>query len=396
MDPQLRAAFVLEQALGHITHGANLERLVAGQDRLTPAFLRIPFDLHPRQAIIPGFGNWTIRAGMRARRAIRRQYRAQGIDVMFIHTQVPALLAQAWMKRIATVVSLDATPLQIDEMSVQYNHRSSSERVERWKFEINRRCFLRADQLVAWSEWTRDSLVQDYGIRSESVTVIAPGVDFSRWGIARPDKDVADHPVRVLFVGGGLERKGGLLLLEAARRLRADPGVPEFEVHLVTGTEVPDEPGIVIHNAMTPNSPALVELYQKCDIFCLPTLGDCLPLVLAEAAACSMALVSTNVGAISEVVRNGDTGVLIEPGDLDSLEGALRRLLLDPVERRRLGAAAHELARKEHDASVNAERIVDLLVRIGHPTDSGQPVRRPSRLRWPVQQVYGPLFRGSG
>jgi len=350
--------------LGHVTHGANLERLVAAYDRPAAVFLRIPFDQHPRCAIIPGFGNWTIRAGIRARRAIRRQYRAHGIDVMFIHTQVPALLARTWMKRIATVVSLDATPLQIDEMSEQYDHRTSSPRVERWKFEINRRCFLRAHELIAWSDWTRDSLVRDYGIRPERVTVIAPGVDFSQWG-ERLDRDVADQPVRVLFVGGGLERKGGLLLLEAARRLRADPSVPEFEVHLVTGTAVPDEPGVVIHNTMTPNSAALVELYQTCDIFCLPTLGDCLPLVLAEAAACSMALVATNVGAISEIVRNGDTGILIEPGDLDSLEVALRRLLVDPVERRRLGAAAHDLARKEHDASVNAGRIVDLLVSIG-------------------------------
>jgi glycosyltransferase involved in cell wall biosynthesis len=125
-------------------------------------------------------------------------------------------------------------------MGEHYEHRTSSSRVEHWKFKANQRCFRRARHLIAWSNWTREALVRDYGVDRERVSVIAPGVDFTRWEFVRPEISEADSPVGILFVGGGLERKGGLLLLEAARRLRARPGVPEFEFHLVTSAEVPD------------------------------------------------------------------------------------------------------------------------------------------------------------
>jgi glycosyltransferase involved in cell wall biosynthesis len=171
--------------------------------------------------------------------------------------------------------------------------------------------------------------------------------------------------VKILFVGGDFERKGGPLLLEATRRLRRDPQLPEFELHLVTHAEIPNEPGVVCHKGLTANSPKLIELYHQCEIFCLPTNADTLGLVLAEAAASSMALVSTNVGAIREIVRDGETGVLIEPGNVDALEGALSQLVSDPTLRTRLGQAAHDLAHQKHDARANAARIVALMVEIG-------------------------------
>lgn len=307
--------------------------------------------------------------------------------MLFIHTQVPALLARGWMRRIPTIVSLDATPRQIDQMGVQYDHRTSSQLVERWKFEANKRCLARARHLVTWSEWTREALVRDYDVDRERVSVIAPGVDFTRWEYGRAGKSQDDRPVGILFVGGDLQRKGGAVLLEAARRLRERPEVPEFELHLVTNAEVPSGHGVVCHSGLTPNSPQLIELYRQCEVFCLPTLGDCLPLVLAEAAACSMALVSTKVGAIQEIVRDGETGFLVEAGDVEALANALGKLITDPSLRRRLGDAAHDLARRDHDASVNARRVAELLTAVAGralvisdempATDTTDPRRAP-------------------
>lgn len=365
VDGPLQAAFVLEQTLGHVTHSNNLERLVVGTDELAPSFLPVEFESARWTGKIPGLRNWTVRAGIRARRAIRRQFHGSGIDVMFIHTQVPAILAGSWMKRIPTVVSMDATPLQYDQMGDHYGHRMSSRSVERLKFEWNRRCFRRAIQLIAWSEWTRDGLVRDYGIDRDRLTVIAPGVDLARWGLVRRETRVTDRPVKILFVGGDLERKGGLLLLEATRVLREDLDVPAVELHLVTRADVPSDPDAVVHDDMAPNTDALIELYHGCDIFCLPTLADCLPLVLAEAAACSMALVCSDVGAIHELVRDEETGLLVPPANLDALVHALRRLVTDAALRHRLGVAAHALAAKDHDAKLNAGRIVELMIAVG-------------------------------
>jgi len=280
---------------------------------------------------------------------------------MFVHSQVPAILLGRRMRRIPTVVSLDATPMQYDELGEFYAHEIGSPPVERLKYWANRRCYSRARHLITWSEWAKRGLVDHYGVPADSVTVIAPGVDVDRW--SAPDRTGRDGPVRVLFVGGDLKRKGGDLLLEAARRLRAETELPEFEVHLVTAPCDVEEPGVVVHTGLTANSPGLIEQYQRADIFCLPTSGDCLPMVLAEAGAAGLPLISTDVGAISELVRDGETGRLIRAGDLDALVDALAAMLRSAELRLEYGRSARDLVRQDHNASTNATRIVEVLRR---------------------------------
>jgi glycosyltransferase involved in cell wall biosynthesis len=192
------------------------------------------------------------------------------------------------------------------------------------------------------------------------VTVVPPGVDVELWRRADA-RDPRRARLGVLFVGGDLKRKGGDLLLEAAERLRADPAVPPFDLHLVTRSEVEPRDGVVVHR-LSPNSPELIALYKSCDVFCLPTLGDCLPMVLSEAGAAGLALIATDVGAIHEVVRDGQTGLLVGPGDLDGLTAALRRVLTDEQLRRKLGEAAAEHVRSAYDAAANAAQLCELLV----------------------------------
>ena len=166
----------------------------------------------------------------------------------------------------------------------------------------------------------------------------------------------------MLFVGGDLERKGGFVLLDAVRRLR-DAGVA-IELDLVTRDEVPDQEGVRAHHGLTPNSPPLIELYHRADVFCLPTMGDCLPMVLSEAGAVGLPLVSTDVGAISEIVRDGETGLLVPVDDAGALAAALHRLADDPDVRRRMGEAARQLVREQFDAGANARTLVALLLDI--------------------------------
>lgn len=361
-DPAPVAAVVLEQTLGHVTHSKNLQSLLPQVGGVEPVFLPVAFD--PGERHIPGWSNWTVRAGIRATGALlalRRRRPAVRPDVMFVHTQVPAVLLGPFMRRTPTVVSIDATPKQYDELGEFYAHAQGSPWVEQRKFRANQRCFQRAAHVVAWSAWSKRGLVDEYGIDPERITVIAPGVDVDQW--ARPgERDSAEgRPVRVLFVGGDLPRKGGDLLIEAIRRLRADAELPDVELHLVTTAVVDDEPGVVVHRGLTSNSPALIEQYHLADVFALPTLGDCLPMVLAEAAATGLPLLSTDVGAIHEIVRQGETGELVPTGDVDALTAALRRLVADEALRRSYGEAALRLARADHDARVNAGRIASIL-----------------------------------
>lgn len=354
-----RVGFVLEATLGHITHAANLRDLIPATGRVTPAFAAVEYPVSGRAARLPGYGNWTVRAGLRARTAIRRLKDEGALDALFIHTQVPAILSPDHLGRIPSVVSLDATPIQYDALGAHYGHAVGTGRAERLKLAANRLCFRRANRIVAWSHWTKAGLVERYDVPPDKVVVIPPGVNTAsftpRAGAA------ADHDeMRVLFVGGDFERKGGSVLVAAVVALRAEGA--NVSVDVVTRDEVAPADGVRVHHGLGPNSPGLIDLYQWADVFCLPTLGDCLPMVLSEAGAIGLPLVSTDVGAIREIVRDGETGLLTPVGDAGALAGALGRLADDPSLRRRLGARAQVVVGDEFDAAKNAGRLADLLV----------------------------------
>ena len=360
--------FVLEQTLGHVAHAGNLRSLVPLDERINPLFVPIPYEVEGWQSRVPGFSNWTVRAGLRAHRAIRRVEERHDLAALFIHTQVPAVLAGRTLRRIPTVVSLDATPLQFDELGHMYAHDRGPDRVERIKWTLNRNTFARAAHVVSWSAWSKESLVDSYEVPADKITVLAPGVDVAKWTNPNPP-DSSGGPLRILFVGGDLERKGGTLLIDAVRRMRS-AGV-DVELDLVTGADVAPEAGLVVHRGLRPNTSALIELYHRADVFCLPTLADCLPMVLSEAGAAGLPLVSADVGAIREIVHDGETGLIVEPGSVDSLASALTRLAMDADLRLSMGARAAALVAAQFDAVKNSRRIVDILLdTVGHPIPS--------------------------
>jgi glycosyltransferase involved in cell wall biosynthesis len=365
-----RVGFVIEESLGHATHAANLQRLLDGTTSIEAELRTVA----QRPTRVPGLGNWTVQAGLQARSRVRELRRAGRLDALFVHTQVPAILIPDVIRRTPTVVSLDATPKQYDELGQHYAHRPGPAVVERLKTAIHRSCFHGARRLVAWSDWTKAGLVDDYGVPAGKVSVIPPGIDTDFWdgGPARPDRESRAGPARVLFVGGNFARKGGLVLLDAATQLR-DRGV-EVEFDIVTRDDVPAAPDVRVHHGLTPNAPELIDLYRRADVFCLPTLADCLPLAFAEAGAMSLPCIATDVGAVREIVEHERTGLVVPVDDADQLARAIERLADDPASRRRLGDAARRHILAAHDARRNAERLVELL--IATATDAAAPTTR--------------------
>ena len=211
-------------------------------------------------------------------------------------------------------------------------------------------------RLVAWSEWTKLGLVRDYEVPADKITVIPPGVNVHEWRRPTPRVPHAE-PVKILFVGGDLERKGGLVLLEAFRALRH----LGLELHLVTKDRPAPEPGVFVYNGLQANSQPLKDLYHSCDIFALPTFGDTFAMVLSEAGAAGMAIISTKMAAIPELVRNGETGLTVSPGDAASLSQALRDLATNPALRMTLGQGAMARVARHYDAPTNASLLLDLL-----------------------------------
>jgi len=351
-----RIGFVIEDVLGHHTHGVNLRRHVESDASVQAHWAMLPFQVDGLAARVPVFrSNWTVRAGIRARRALRRLARATSLDVLFFHSQATATLSPDWVRRVPSVISLDATPQQYDELGAHYEHRQQPTAVERYKTRLARNRFRRARHLVTWSEWTKRGLVDGYGVAPEKVTVIPPGVDTASW--APPGPRAAGSTVRFLFVGAAFERKGGTVLLDAFRSL----GDLDVELHVVTKDDVPGEPRLHVHHGLGPNSDELRALYHACDVFVLPTRGDCLPLVLCEAGAAALPMIATRVAGIPEIARDGDTGLLVPVDDPAALSTAMRRLATDADERERMSRRALEHARTGYDAAINTARLLHVL-----------------------------------
>jgi glycosyltransferase involved in cell wall biosynthesis len=349
--------FIMEQALGHVTHTKNLQANVPNDPEVHAYWGLVPFEATGLAGRIPLYkSNWTVRAGIRARAAVARIARQTRLDALFFHTQVPAILATSWLHKIPGVVSLDATPMQYDQLGQFYQHEAGSAWMEGLKWRLNRDCYRAARHLVAWGEWTKRGLIDGYEMPADKITVIPPGVNVRDWQRPTP-RARHDGPTKILFVGANLERKGGLLLIDSFRALR-HLGI---ELHLVTKDKVTNEPGLFVYNNMQPNSQPLKDLYHSCDIFALPTFGDCLPMVLSEAGAAGMAVVSTNVAAIPEIVRDGETGLIVPAGDTAALTEALRRLVTSPDQRLSLAERAIAHVSREYDAQKNAGRLLDLL-----------------------------------
>ena len=96
----------------------------------------------------------------------------------------------------------------------------------------------------------------------------------------RPVGDDPGPPVRLLFVGGDFERKGGDLLLEAFGRLSGSA-----ELDIVTRSHVAAGESVRVHHGLQANSAPLRELFAAADVFVLASRGEVFPNVVVEACA---------------------------------------------------------------------------------------------------------------
>lgn len=351
-----RFAFVMEQTLGHVTHYKNLRAAIDADPGVSATWY--PLSFSPRGALEtlrPVRDNWTIRASIRSRRLLVHDAAATQQDALFFHTQVTTLLSVGLMRRVPSVISLDATPINYDAVGSAYGHRTDGGAVERLKRTLNTRSLRAACALVTWCDWARQSLITDYDVDPTRITVIPPGVDLDKWPQPVP-RDGAG-PLRILFVGADFARKGGEVLLRAFEAGLRD----RCELHLVTKAPVKPAPGIYVYRDVAPNSDVLKNLYATASIFVLPTLADCFPLVIQEAMAAGLPVVATGVGAIGEAVRDGETGLLAPPNDVRALNAALDALVSDAPRRQAMGLRARNFAEQVFDSAVNAQRILNIM-----------------------------------
>jgi colanic acid/amylovoran biosynthesis glycosyltransferase len=223
----------------------------------------------------------------------------------------------------------------------------------------------RASLVVCNSHFTRAQLMKLVA-RDEwdKLQVVPCGIDTR--ALARVPRRAAGGPLRILTVGRLVPGKGHALLLEALASLRND-GIPTRADFVGDGPEreslerLADALGLDVSFAGAVGQEQLAAHYEDAQLFCLPTLAEGLGVVLLEAMAHGLAVVSTRVMGVPEVVDDGRTGLLVLPGRADLLADAIARLGRAPDLRERMGVAGRRRVVEEFGLERQGAAVARLL-----------------------------------
>jgi len=235
-----------------------------------------------------------------------------------------------------------------------------------------------AAAVITVSDFNLAHLRATFGAAAARVRRIYNGLELERFTYAEPRV----RPRRVVAVGRMVEKKGFEVLLEAAALLSAR-GV-DFTVDLIGGGELEerlrrriDELGVGRRVRLVGLRPQaeIARAVSEAAVFAAPCVvgrdgnRDGLPTTLLEAMALGTPCVSTNVTGIPEVVRDGETGLLVPQNDAAALAAGLERLLEDPSLRVSLAARARRRIEEDFDARRNSARVRQIL----HEAHTGLP-----------------------
>jgi len=215
------------------------------------------------------------------------------------------------------------------------------------------------DAAIAVSGSTRDFLVAERFVAPERVRVIWNGAPLDEFAPVPRERALALRRALGLpadaIVFGSIGRlnaqKGHVFLLEAAARvLQAHSearllvvGDGDLAVEL---RERAQALGIAERTVFTGHRTDVPDLLGVLDVFCLSSLYEGTPLALFEAMAAGKTIVSTAVDGCREVLREGETGLLVPPADVAALAGALERVLGDQALRAALATHARAASRQ--------------------------------------------------
>ena len=214
------------------------------------------------------------------------------------------------------------------------------------------------------SESSRADIVEQMGVPAERLSIVHVGVDTTRF---RPLPHVARVPGRLMTTASAdVPLKGLVPLLEAVAKVRTERhaelvviGKPRAESRVAETIERLGLDGAVTFvNGVSDER--IVELYAEAEVAVVPSLYEGFSLPAIEAMACGVPLVATTGGALPEVVgRDGDTALLVPPGDVGALATALSRTLDDPALRARIGEGGRARVNERFTWRATAEGTVE-------------------------------------
>lgn len=200
--------------------------------------------------------------------------------------------------------------------------------------------------------------------RWERLRVVHCGIPVEQFTRRTPPREPGPG-ARILYIGRLVPEKGQTVLLEAIAELTRrghdvtvtiagegalKPKLEKMAERLGLADRV-EFPGAVGQHQLR-------DLYEEAAVFCLPSFGEGVPIVLMEAMAMEVPPISTRIAGIPELIEHEHGGLLIPPGRADDLAEALETLLTDPTFHRDLAANGRTRVLEEFDTDRSAEQLL--------------------------------------
>lgn len=237
----------------------------------------------------------------------------------------------------------------IDNMPTKSFHFLIVKLLRKQLFNIEKEIVENADMITAVSHSCAKELKGDHTINKE-ITVINNGVDTNLF-IPSENKKEEDY---ILYTGRLETRKGLIDFIESAKyvcREHADikfvltgkGTIRKYLERKVTDLGLKNN----FYFAGFVSRSELLEYYQNATVYVLPSYYEGLPTTLLEAMSCGVPSIATDVEGSSELIKDGENGLLVPPRDPERLAEAMMKLLNDDGLKRRFGEAGKRLVRKE-------------------------------------------------
>jgi len=333
--PALRAAGIDARFLGFDVPGSDAPRFYERLDELSVPHRRVRcgLDVSPRMA-----------------RDVIRAVKLERPDLVHTH------LVHADVYGAAA-----ASVLRVPYVSTRHN----DDRYLLGPFRFVDRAFARpARRLIAISDAVRHFL-ERAGYAPEKLVTVRYGLDTlpaTHTQVTPEAAGIPDGVPLLLAVGRLIPQKDHRTLLQAFARVHKRHPDARLAI-LGSGPLDAATRGLVHELALTeavvlPGRQEPGDWLARADLFTHTSRWEGFGIVLLEAMLASLPIVATNVSAVPEVVVGGETGILVEEGDVEALAAALDELLADPERARRLGRAGLERARSEISVARMAEQTI--------------------------------------
>jgi glycosyltransferase involved in cell wall biosynthesis len=215
----------------------------------------------------------------------------------------------------------------------EYSYVKASRRVLAESWQNEQGFYRRVHLIFTMSEWLRQSMIQDFGANPDNVFAVGagPNLSYAQELIDSSRTESRHRNKTILFVGVDFDGKGGPMLIEVFRRVRKQ--VPDAKLQIVGCTVPLDEPGVEVIGVLDKSDPRqearLRQLYEEASVFALPTRFDCFGIAFVEAMYHRLPCVGSDICAIPEIIRDGETGFTVPPQDASQWADKLVQLLRD-------------------------------------------------------------------